>query len=153
MVFFFFKQKTAYELRISDWSSDVCSSDLLASGPDAVAVMGIAPAELAVERLGIGVHQQLVRVEPVAGLRIVGAMHAVAVEHVRLPVRPVAMPDLVRLLRQGDPFRLLEAGPVEQAELHPPGVGGEEGEVAALTAPACAPRDGAAGGLGGGRVG
>src|SRR3546814_3751414 len=27
--FFFFKQKTAYEMRISDWSSDVCSSDLL----------------------------------------------------------------------------------------------------------------------------
>src|SRR3546814_2436917 len=31
--FFFFKQKTAYELRISDWSSDVCSSDL-AAGSD-----------------------------------------------------------------------------------------------------------------------
>src|SRR3546814_4678151 len=29
-VFFFFKQKTAYEMRISDWSSDVCSSDLVA---------------------------------------------------------------------------------------------------------------------------
>src|SRR3546814_4405903 len=29
IVFFFFKQKTAYEMRISDWSSDVCSSDLL----------------------------------------------------------------------------------------------------------------------------
>src|SRR3546814_13003440 len=29
MIFFFFKQKTAYEMRISDWSSDVCSSDLL----------------------------------------------------------------------------------------------------------------------------
>src|SRR3546814_976495 len=28
MYFFFFKQKTAYEMRISDWSSDVCSSDL-----------------------------------------------------------------------------------------------------------------------------
>src|SRR3546814_10162829 len=28
MCFFFFKQKTAYEMRISDWSSDVCSSDL-----------------------------------------------------------------------------------------------------------------------------
>src|SRR3546814_3157194 len=27
-IFFFFKQKTAYEMRISDWSSDVCSSDL-----------------------------------------------------------------------------------------------------------------------------
>src|SRR3546814_1559930 len=30
-VFFFFKQKTAYEMRISDWSSDVCSSDLAAA--------------------------------------------------------------------------------------------------------------------------
>src|SRR3546814_19436446 len=30
--FFFFKQKTAYEMRISDWSSDVCSSDLLLVG-------------------------------------------------------------------------------------------------------------------------
>src|SRR3546814_19217002 len=29
ILFFFFKQKTAYEMRISDWSSDVCSSDLL----------------------------------------------------------------------------------------------------------------------------
>src|SRR3546814_6633028 len=35
-VFFFFKQKTAYEMRISDWSSDVCSSDLRADlGPPA----------------------------------------------------------------------------------------------------------------------
>src|SRR3546814_3971043 len=30
LMFFFFKQKTAYEMRISDWSSDVCSSDLRA---------------------------------------------------------------------------------------------------------------------------
>src|SRR3546814_4244332 len=33
-MFFFFKQKTAYELRISDWSSDVCSSDLAFGKPD-----------------------------------------------------------------------------------------------------------------------
>src|SRR3546814_13576166 len=33
--FFFFKQKTAYEMRISDWSSDVCSSDLRRLTPDA----------------------------------------------------------------------------------------------------------------------
>src|SRR3546814_1998861 len=31
-MFFFFKQKTAYEMRISDWSSDVCSSDLRHGG-------------------------------------------------------------------------------------------------------------------------
>src|SRR3546814_5348039 len=35
-VFFFFKQKTAYEMRISDWSSDVCSSDLDYVDADAV---------------------------------------------------------------------------------------------------------------------
>src|SRR3546814_3054013 len=33
VLFFFFKQKTAYEMRISDWSSDVCSSDLPPPGP------------------------------------------------------------------------------------------------------------------------
>src|SRR3546814_6937780 len=32
-LFFFFKQKTAYEMRISDWSSDVCSSDLRPQEP------------------------------------------------------------------------------------------------------------------------
>src|SRR3546814_21101710 len=42
LMFFFFKQKTAYELRISDWSSDVCSSDL--------------PSEAF---LGIGIHAHL----------------------------------------------------------------------------------------------
>src|SRR3546814_2426304 len=35
-VFFFFKQKTAYEMRISDWSSDVCSSDLVGIVLDAL---------------------------------------------------------------------------------------------------------------------
>src|SRR3546814_1969190 len=40
VVFFFFKQKTAYELRISDWSSDVCSSDLSNGGLDLPRVIG-----------------------------------------------------------------------------------------------------------------
>src|SRR3546814_7397540 len=42
-VFFFFKQKTAYEMRISDWSSDVCSSDLGLAG----AAIGIAIGDCA----------------------------------------------------------------------------------------------------------
>src|SRR3546814_4207286 len=33
---FFFKQKTAYEMRISDWSSDVCSSDLATTSADGI---------------------------------------------------------------------------------------------------------------------
>src|SRR3546814_10494096 len=40
LFFFFFKQKTAYEMRISDWSSDVCSSDL--QGRKSFAVFGQA---------------------------------------------------------------------------------------------------------------
>src|SRR3546814_6932160 len=36
-IFCFFKQKTAYEVRISDWSSDVCSSDLAPCAPKAPA--------------------------------------------------------------------------------------------------------------------
>src|SRR3546814_9698362 len=39
---FFFKQKTAYEMRISDWSSDVCSSDLTVA---VVRLAAVAPAD------------------------------------------------------------------------------------------------------------
>src|SRR3546814_3579576 len=42
---FFFKQKTEYEMRISDWSSDVCSSDL--AEPVAVQIAGSDPAMMA----------------------------------------------------------------------------------------------------------
>src|SRR3546814_5988401 len=44
IVFFFFKQKTAYEMRISDWSSDVCSSDL--PGPDPIDWLRVLPPRL-----------------------------------------------------------------------------------------------------------
>src|SRR3546814_7499576 len=43
-LFFFFKQKTAYEMRISDWSSDVCSSDLDLPDEDAMLKLGAALA-------------------------------------------------------------------------------------------------------------
>src|SRR3546814_3718994 len=39
--FFFFKQKTAYEMRISDWSSDVCSSDLPVGVGEAPVLRGL----------------------------------------------------------------------------------------------------------------
>src|SRR3546814_1305007 len=46
-MFFFFKQKTAYEMRISDWSSDVCSSDLaeIAAGHDPGLGLALAPVD------------------------------------------------------------------------------------------------------------
>src|SRR3546814_16019391 len=46
VLFFFFKQKTAYEMRISDWSSDVCSSDLLAEVGSARAPVPAFDAQL-----------------------------------------------------------------------------------------------------------
>src|SRR3546814_5702706 len=48
---FVFKQKTAYEVRISDWSSDVCSSDLQVVVPD---LERVDPGLLAVARLQPG---------------------------------------------------------------------------------------------------
>src|SRR3546814_15814699 len=50
LFFFFFKQKTAYEMRISDWSSDVCSSDLRDEP--------LCLAGLDHRRLGIGRHDE-----------------------------------------------------------------------------------------------
>src|SRR3546814_2843388 len=61
-VFFFFKQKTAYEMRISDWSSDVCSSDLVVHHPGddlAVALDGDRDREIgdAVQEVGRAVER------------------------------------------------------------------------------------------------
>src|SRR3546814_3528938 len=67
-LFFFFKQKTAYEMRISDWSSDVCSSDLPQVG-GIVAIMphnqraAVSPGDEAV--VAPAVDLQLVVVESV----------------------------------------------------------------------------------------
>src|SRR3546814_10811202 len=81
-VFFFFKQKTAYEMRISDWSSDVCSSDLVPFGViDADRRRLLHP-----RRADRGVFE-LDRADPFAArldhiLRAVGDLHhAVGVQH------------------------------------------------------------------------
>src|SRR3546814_9062713 len=50
-LFVFFKQKTAYEMRISDWSSDVCSSDLRAEGDAERRALGPDPRQLGRRRL------------------------------------------------------------------------------------------------------
>src|SRR3546814_6163796 len=58
LIVFFFKQKTAYEMRISDWSSDVCSSDLVGAGDEdpVPAVVAAAGPDLgAVDHVGVAV--------------------------------------------------------------------------------------------------
>src|SRR3546814_12691742 len=64
MIFFFFKQKTAYEMRISDWSSDVCSSDLMreSSGGSHRDIGPPPPHPSPIE--GEGVHQRATHISP-----------------------------------------------------------------------------------------
>src|SRR3546814_5028327 len=90
--FFFFKQKTAYEMRISDWSSDVCSSDLACDrhGADAAGYGGQRAGDLA------GLGERHVAHEPALGLAI-RRRQAVDpdVDHGRARLDPVA-PDHLR---------------------------------------------------------
>src|SRR3546814_9848067 len=93
LMFFFFKQKTAYEMRISDWSSDVCSSDLDAQQRQRLAVTVataiIVPAalfeddDLFAARLGddLGRHGQALGVlclAAIAGQQNIAQRHGVA---------------------------------------------------------------------------
>src|SRR3546814_20053787 len=88
--FFFFKQKTAYEMRISDWSSDVCSSDL----------EGLAPAENQ-ER---GVFMVFTLPQPVAGRQLAG----------RVTLRSsVSQRVVVKFARQGQGAFVADASEVE----------------------------------------
>src|SRR3546814_2369225 len=69
MLFFFFKQKTAYEMRISDWSSDVCSSDLAAERDDLAQHLDEEARQGQVRpfRSGGGVHQDQPASSPLLG--------------------------------------------------------------------------------------
>src|SRR3546814_2806169 len=76
---FFFKQKTAYEMRISDWSSDVCSSDLNAARQvalDACADLGVEVAVLDLTG-GVRIRERVVL--------FLGTLVAQACQQVRIP--------------------------------------------------------------------
>src|SRR3546814_2283540 len=60
-VLFFFKQKTAYEMRISDWSSDVCSSDLIGGSRASI-------ANITAELLGIDYKRVSVQIGDTASI-------------------------------------------------------------------------------------
>ena len=91
------------------------------------------PGDVALDRLRVGVDQQLGRVEAVAVLGLVAAVDAVAVALPGPDAGEVAVPVEGRVLAQRD--ALLGVGLVEEAELHPLGVLGEEREVRAVAVP------------------
>src|SRR3546814_5742440 len=87
LLFFFFKQKAAYELRIRDWSSDVCASDLLQLRADAfqrqrhrlVEAFGAARIQvigMRIDRPGVGVEETG---ERIGRIELVGRFGEVAV--------------------------------------------------------------------------
>src|SRR3546814_6223373 len=88
--FFFFKQKTAYEMRISDWSSDVCSSDL---GGQAAARDVVFDQQEMPRPAPHAVVAQALEVDAVAGSQAepgnvlgVGEQHAALAEHAAVAV-------------------------------------------------------------------
>src|SRR3546814_12972284 len=90
LLFFFFKQKTAYEMRISDWSSDVCSSDLgrWATGRGLPRVFG--------HRRGAEVTRKILRRADELGVSYL-TFYSFSSENWRRPPREVE--DLMGLLR------------------------------------------------------
>src|SRR3546814_8150805 len=63
--FFFFKHKTSYEMRISDWSSDVCSSDLLF-----ITGVGLAERDGAITLMGMAIGLAAIAITVAAGVTI-----------------------------------------------------------------------------------
>src|SRR3546814_3077258 len=76
-LFFFFKQKTAYEMRISDWSSDVCSSDL-AQRQIVVRVHSALRFRFKYPVIGLEARTDTVHVERAAAVGDINAMRAIA---------------------------------------------------------------------------
>src|SRR3546814_11795299 len=115
-LFFFFKQKTAYEMRISDWSSDVCSSDLLRRHLKRH------------HRRELGVGMILPHRDPGVGDDDIRPFHRLAciadAARATLPQREIGLGRLIPLrARRND------------LDLHPPGAFHERGEPVVSVAP------------------
>ncbi|GJE83266.1 hypothetical protein CJNNKLLH_4637 [Methylorubrum thiocyanatum] len=108
----------------------VAPVDLILAGTAAtVAVERVVPADAAGDLAGIGVEDELGRVEAMAGGRIPGAEHPEAVELTRQQAVQVAVEDVVGPAGQTDRARFVPRAGLEQAEIDPGRVLREEGEV------------------------
>ncbi len=120
-------------------------AEVAARRADAVAVVSVAPADRSVQRLRVRIEQQFVMVETVPVGRVVGAVHAVAVQGARPQPRQVPVPHLIGILRQRVARDLAASACVEDAQVDALRVCREEGEVHARTVPGRSQRVGAAG--------
>ena len=120
------------------------SNEILARAADAVAEHRVVPPQPALQRLGVGIDQQLVGIEAVPVGRIERPVDAVAVKQVRPRVRQIAVPDLVGIFRKHDARLLLAAGAVEQAQFDLFGMRRKKREIDAPAVPGRAQRIGTA---------
>src|SRR5260370_41506700 len=90
------------------------------------------PFQVAEMTAGIGIEQELVRIEAVPRLGLVRAVDAVAVERAGVNFAQIAVPDLVRVFQQLHALALAPARRVEQAHFDPGGVWREQHETGAL---------------------
>src|SRR5579884_534416 len=91
--------------------------------------MRVAPCELPGQSLAVGVDQELVRIEAVAGPGLIGPMDAVAVELAGRDLGKIDVPHVVGALGHGDALRFTFAVAVEQAQLDLGGMGGKQREI------------------------
>src|SRR3546814_11794115 len=100
-MFFFFKQKTAYEMRISDWSSDVCSSDLTLTALWYLTGWQQAPGALLIGSGSIaffgGADEAGAAIAQFARFAAIAAVAAPLLCHVLLPLAGDSRPFLVNL--------------------------------------------------------
>src|SRR3546814_7590008 len=99
MICFFLKQKTAYEMRISDWSSDVCSSDLVRLSANFKSTQQNTGGEKA--KFGLTAPQIL---EALEMLRAAGRLDAVQMIHFHLGSQVANVQDVARGLREASRF-------------------------------------------------
>src|SRR3546814_1045437 len=122
-LFFFFKQKTAYEMRISDWSSDVCSSDLwgvnvaLARNGRVVAGVTSLPMldEFYVAELGGGAWCNEQRIHVSARGRLVEAVLACGIPFAGKPDHPLFAREMALLTEATAGIRRTGACSVDMA--------------------------------------
>ncbi|BCW49297.1 hypothetical protein StoSoilB13_16390 [Arthrobacter sp. StoSoilB13] len=97
--------------------------------PHVVGEQGRVPIDLTMDGLGVRVQQQLVGVEPLAGVGVVGSVHPIAIFLSGLDLRQVAVPHVAVYL--GDIYADFPAVVVEEAQLHFLGLLAEQREVGA----------------------
>src|SRR5229473_7281045 len=106
--------------------------------------MRIGPAKAAMQRLGIGIEQQLVGIKAVAARRIVGSVDPIAVERAGTRIGEVTVPNLVGAFGQRVAGDLADTCCIEQAQLDLCRIGREECKVYPLAVPGGAERIGQA---------